>query len=131
MIGLDTNLLIRYLTEDNAEESARAAAFIERRLSAANPGFLSVVVMAETAWVLERAYGLRRRELAATIERLLQVAVFTVQHEQAVFAALTALRQGQGGFADALIGALGAGAGCSHTATLDRRALRLPWFQPL
>jgi predicted nucleic-acid-binding protein len=131
MIGLDTNVLIRYLAQDHPAQSRRAAEIIERGLSLLNPGFLSVVVLAEMAWVLERAYRLPDREIAAAIERVLQTDVLVVESEQEVFAAMIALKEGRGSFADALIGALGAKAGCSATLTFDQGALRLPGFQPL
>jgi predicted nucleic-acid-binding protein len=128
MIGLDTNVLVRYVTQDDAVQSAKATDWIERRLTAENPGFISVVAMAETAWVLERTYGLADRDIAATIERLLQADVLIVESEQQVFTAMIALKKGHASFSDALIGALGAEAGCSHTLTFDRSALRLPGF---
>ena len=130
MIGLDTNVLVRYLAQDDPAQSATATEIIERRLSEANPGFVSVVAMAEMAWVLERAYGLPAKDVVAAIERTLQADVLVVEREQQVFAAMTALKDGRGSFADALIGALGAAAGCSATLTFDRKALRLPEFEP-
>jgi predicted nucleic-acid-binding protein len=129
MIGLDTNILVRYLTQDDPVQSSKATEVIERRLSLVNPGFVSVVTMAETAWVLDRAYGLTAREIAAAIERMLQVEVLAVENEQEVFAAMVALKQGRGAFADALIAELGARAGCVHTLTFDKKALRLPAFK--
>jgi len=129
MIGLDTNILIRYLTQDDPVQSPTAADIIERRLSAADPGFVSVVTMAEVVWVLDRAYGLTDREIAATIERILQVDVLVVENEQEVFAAMVALKQRRGEFADALIAELGVRAGCTCTLTFDKKALRLPAFK--
>lgn len=67
MIGLDTNILVRYLTQDDPRQAREATDLIENRLSQEEPGFINVVVMVETAWVLERAYGLGSRDLAATI----------------------------------------------------------------
>jgi predicted nucleic-acid-binding protein len=131
MIGLDTNVLIRYLAQDHPAQSRRATEIIERGLSLLNPGFLSVVVLTEMACVLERAYRLPDREIAAAIERVLQTDVLVVESEQEVFAAMIAVKEGRGSFADALIGALGAKAGCSATLTFDQGALRLPGFQPL
>jgi predicted nucleic-acid-binding protein len=130
MIGLHTNVLVRYLVQDDPAQSARATEIIERRLSDENPGFISVVAMAEMAWVLERAYGLSDKEVIAAIERTLQADVLVVDCEQQVFAAMTALKEVRGSFADALIGALGTAAGCSATLTFDRKALRLPEFEP-
>jgi predicted nucleic-acid-binding protein len=129
MIGLDTNVLVRYLAQDDPVQSRRATEIIEGRLTDRNPGFVSVVAMAETVWVLDRAYGLSDEEIVAAIERMLQVDVLVVENEQEVFAATTSLGEGLGSFADALIGALGAKAGCSATLTFDRRALRLPDFE--
>jgi predicted nucleic-acid-binding protein len=128
MIGLDTNVLVRYLAQDDPVQSAKATALIERRLTEQDPGFISVVAMAETVWVLERAYGLADADIAAAIERTLQVDALVVESEQEVFTAMVALKEGRGSFADALIGALGARAGCSHSLTFDRKALRLPGF---
>jgi predicted nucleic-acid-binding protein len=128
MIGLDTNVLVRYLAQDDPVQSRQATALIEHRLSEQDPGFVSVVAMVETAWVLERAYGLSANEIAAAIERMLQADALVVEDEQEVFTAMMALRQGRGSFADALIAALGSRAGCTHTVTFDRRALRLPGF---
>ena len=129
MIGLDTNVLVRYLAQDDPAHSARATEIIEQRLNEENPGFVSVVAMAETVWVLDRAYGLSDEDIVAAIEHTLQADVLVVENEQEVFAAMTALKEGRGSFADALIGALGAAAGCSATLTFDRRALRLPEFE--
>lgn len=67
MIGLDTNILIRYLTQDDPVQSPKATDIMEHRLSVADPGFLSVVTMVETVWALDRAYGLTNREIAAAI----------------------------------------------------------------
>jgi predicted nucleic-acid-binding protein len=129
MIGLDTNILVRYLTQDDPIQSSKAREIIERRLTEENPGFVSIVAMVETVWVLERAYGLPSHEIVGAVERLLQTDVLVVENEQEVFTAMIALKEGQGSFADAVIGALGARGGCSCTLTLDRKALRLPGFQ--
>jgi|SRR5579864_3965271 len=129
MIGLDTNILIRYLTQDDPLQTPKANEIIERRLTEANPGFVSVLAMAETVWVLERAYGLPATELARAIERMLQIDVLVIENEQQVFAAMIALKLGLGSFADALIAELGDRVGCKHTLTFDKKALRLSSFK--
>ena len=128
MIGLDTNVLVRFITQDNPIQSRQARELIERRLTVENPGYISILAMAETAWVLERAYSLSIAQLAATIERILQIDVLVVECEQEVFAAMTALEAGEGAFADSLIASLGGKAGCSSTVTFDKKALRLPGY---
>jgi predicted nucleic-acid-binding protein len=129
LIGLDSNVVVRYLVQDDPVQSRRATEIIERRLSTRNPGFISVVALAETVWVLVRAYRFSDEDIVAAIERTLQTDVLVVEREQEVFAAMTALEEGRGSFADALIGALGIAAGCSATLTFDRKALRLPEFE--
>jgi predicted nucleic-acid-binding protein len=131
MIGLDSNILVRYLTQDDPIQSPKATAIIERRLTEENPGFVCIVAMAETVWVLDRACGLAMHEIAAAIERMLQTDVLVVENEQEVFTAMIALKEGHGSFADALIVALGARVGCSRTLTFDQIALRLPGFEPV
>lgn len=131
MNGLDTNILVRYLTQDDPLQSRKATELIERRFTPERPGFISLVAMAETVWVLGSVYELPDREIADTVERLLQADSFLVQNEQEVFTAMIALRQGRGSFADALIGALGAWAGCDSTFAFDKKALRLAGFELL
>jgi predicted nucleic-acid-binding protein len=129
MIGLDANILVRYLTQDDSVQSLKATQLIEQRLTEDDPGFISVVAMAETVWVLDRSYAFPDGDIAAAIERTLQADALVVESEHEVFTAMVALREGRGSFADALIGALGARAGCSRTLTFDRKALRLPGFE--
>jgi predicted nucleic-acid-binding protein len=131
MIGLDTNILVRHLVQDDPVQSPKATEFIEQRLTERDPGFVTTVVMAETAWVLERVYALADDEVAAAIERILQIEVLVVENESDIFTAMMAVREGRGSFADALIGAINAQAGCSRTVTFDRKALRLPGFELL
>jgi predicted nucleic-acid-binding protein len=127
MTGLDTNILIRFLTQDDPTQSPKANRIIQG-LTQANPGFVSVVVMAEIAWVLERSYGLSHQEIAGAMERMLQAGPLRIECEQAVFTAIILLKDGRGSFADALIGALGERSGCKRTLTFDREASRLPGF---
>jgi len=129
MIGLDTNILVRYLTQDDALQSPKATQIIERRLTEETPGFVSIVAMVETVWVLDRAYGLPAHEIAAAVERMLQTDVLVIENEQEVFTAMIALKEGQDAFADSVIGALGARAGCSCTLTFDHKAARLRGFE--
>jgi predicted nucleic-acid-binding protein len=131
MIGLDTNVLVRYLVQDDPIQFRKAVELIEHRLDADEFGFVSVVAMAELAWVLERAYGFPDSEIGAAIERLLQADNLVVENEKEVFTAMVVLKEGRGSFADALIAALGVKAGCDHTLTFDRKALRLAGFEPL
>ena len=129
MIGLDTNILVRYLTQDDPVQSTKATQIIENRLTEEQPGFISLVTMAETAWVLERTYHQSNREIAKAIEAMLQADSLLIQNEQQVFTAMVALKSGQGSFADALIAALGQWAGCISTLTFDKKASRIGGFE--
>ena len=129
MIGLDTNILVRYLAQDDPAQSAKATEILERRLTEKYPGFVSVVAMVETVWALDRAYGFTAQEIATAVERLLQIEVLVVENEQEVFSAMVALKQGRGSFPDALIAELGARVGCTRTLTFDQKAVRLSGFE--
>lgn len=128
MIGLDSNVLLRFLVQDDPVQSPKAASVIHQ-LTEESPGYVSHVVLAETAWVLQSTYKVPAEEIAGAIVRLLQVATFVVQDEQSVVEALHASSEGRGTFADALIGILCARAGCSRTVTFDKRSTRLPGFE--
>lgn len=128
MIGIDTNVLVRYLVQDDPAQSLRATRILEQRLREDDPGFISLVTIAETVWVLDRAYGMSSAEIAYALERLLQANTLTLQNEQQVFTAMIALKTGAAGFCDTLIGALGRWAGCASTVTFDKRAARLKEF---
>jgi predicted nucleic-acid-binding protein len=124
LIGLDTNVLVRYVTQDDPEQSRHATALIES-FDEGTPGFVSVVVLVELHWVLRRAYKVSRGDIAMVIRKLLDARELIVAEADAARRALTRLTDDID-FSDALIGELGALAGCSYTATFDRRALGLP-----
>jgi predicted nucleic-acid-binding protein len=129
MIGLDTNVVVRYLAQDDPIQSAKATQIFERRLTEQEPGFISLVTMVETVWVLDTVYGLAAWEIAQAVERMLQADTLVIQNEQEVFTAVVALKSGRGSFADALVGSLGTWAGCSSTLTFDRKAGRVEGFE--
>jgi predicted nucleic-acid-binding protein len=128
MIGLDTNVVVRYLAQDDPVQSPKATLIFERRLTEQDSGFISLVTMVETVWVLDTVYGLTAQEIAQAVERMLQADTLVVQNEQEVFTAMVALKSGRGSFGDALVGALGAWVGCDATLTFDRKVGRLEGF---
>lgn len=131
MIGVDTNVLVRYFVADDEAQMQRAATFLETAISEDEPGFVSVVVLAELAWVLERSYRLSSEAIAEAMESVLRAEGLFVDREPEVIAALHEFRTQRVSFADALIGALATSAGCSHVVTFDRKAGRLPAFRLL
>jgi predicted nucleic-acid-binding protein len=130
MMGLDTNVLLRYLAQDDPKQSPRSTEIIERRLTEQEPGFVSLVTILEVVWVLKSLFNRSRQEIANDIEMLLAADTLEVQNEQEVYLAVVSLRNGVGTFEDALIGTLGAWRGCSATLTFDEDAAkRLHGFQ--
>lgn len=128
MIGLDTNILVRFIMEDDPVQSRQVRHVIERKLTKHNPGFVSLATVLETAWVLESVYTRSSHQVAEAIHRILQIETFIIQNEQEVYTAMIGLQNGQD-FADVLIASLGLWAGCDTTLTFDRRASRLPGFE--
>lgn len=125
MIGLDTNVLVRYLAQDDPVQSARATRLMERELSERTPGFVSLPVLLETGWVLKRLYKATEAEVLETVRDLLDARQVVVAQRAVVSAALARLSDAGGNFADALIAQCAAEAGCERTVTFDRKALRL------
>ena len=131
MIGLDTNVILRYLLQDDPKQTRQANEIVDRQLSEQTPGFISLVTVLEIVWVLRSLLKQNPSQIASHLENLLTADSLEVQNEQQVFDAVFALKRGTGDFEDALIGALNAWAGCSHTLTFDRKAAQLPRFREI
>lgn len=128
MIGLDTNVLLRYATQDDAVQSAQAQRFFDEQLKpGTNPGHISLVTLAECVWVLNSHFKATRQELIEFVQELLADPRFVVQDEFAVWHALEAIEDTPTlDLPDALIVFVDRLHGCSHTVTFDRRAARIP-----
>lgn len=122
MIGIDSNVLVRYIAQDDAKQSARATTVIERECSAAVPGFVGVVVLAEVVWVSESCYAATRQEVAAIVRRILGSKQLVVQHADTAWQALRTFESGNGDFADCLIACAATAAGCDRVLSFDRKA---------
>lgn len=125
MIGLDTNVLVRYLTQDDEAQAAVASRLIETELSAQRPGLIGPIVLCELVWVLETSYGHTRAELAPILWKLLAAEEFRIQTRDEVMIALQAYESTTADFADALLGVQNLRADCETTATFDKKAARL------
>jgi len=121
MRGVDTNVLVRLVTQDDAAQFRRVRKFVEARFAEADPILVNVIVPCETVWVLRSSYGIPRREIAAALEQLLGVAGMVIEDRDQVASAVDAYRRGPGDFSDYLLGERNRAAGCPSTATLDRR----------
>lgn len=130
MIGLDTNVLVRHLTQDEPKQARAASRLIEEACTLDEPGYVNRVVICEVVWVLERAYRYERTVIAGCLETILRTADLRVENEKAVWTALGRYQEGYD-FADALIGETNLMAGAAETRTFDKRAARLPGFRPV
>lgn len=121
MIAIDTNILVRYFTQDHPEEARLATRLIEDRLTRADPGFVSVIVISELIWVLGRAYKLTRPAIEGIITGLLDAEEMVVDEAAIV---RRALRGPADGLTDALIHTIGQARGCTSTITFDQAFAR-------
>ena len=123
MIGLDTNVVVRYLAQDDARQSAAASRLLEG-LTVDAPGLITTIVLVEIVWVMEDAYGVDRAGTASLVERLLQTGTLLIQDAEIVWRALARFRNGRADFADYLVERTCAAQGCEATYTFDRNAAR-------
>ncbi len=128
MIGLDTNVLVRFFVADDPAQGERAARFIESRCTIDDPGFVDRIALCEMVWVLSSGYGFGRAEIARVVDALLASRDIVLEDHQAVRGALRVFERGVADFADALIGLVNRARGCEATATFDRKAARLDGF---
>jgi predicted nucleic-acid-binding protein len=120
MTGLDTNVLVRYLTQDDPAQARKASSLIDGAVGKGEPLHLDVVVLCELVWVLRGAYRFGRQTVGDALEKILDAAQFSVEDRDLLREALEAYRSGQGDFADYVLGLRNRRAGCSSTATFDR-----------
>jgi len=122
VIGIDTNVLVRYIAQDDAVQSVQASALIEQQCSAEAPGFVGVVVLVELVWVSESCYGATRAEVADIVRRILSIRQLAVQEAELVWKALRLFEVGKADFSDCVIKGAADAAGCTVIMTFDRRA---------
>lgn len=128
MLGIDTNVLVRFLVRDDEAQFEKARRLIKREVSAEEEVLISLLVLLETEWVLRSRYGLHKTEIMAAISGLLDATELALEDEPAVEEALYTWKDSAADFADCLIGAHHRRLGCRATATFDARAVKLPNF---
>lgn len=129
MIGLDTNVLVRYFAQDDAVQSKRATALMES-LSAERPGYVSQVALVELVWVLARCYGVERGQLKDILESMVGTKELLVEGADTVRKALRVFAASdKADFADCLIERSGHVADCEYTATFDVTASKVAGMQ--
>jgi predicted nucleic-acid-binding protein len=128
VIGLDSNVLVRYLTQDDPVQSKKADQLVDKALQSGEALYLNHVVLCEVNWVLAKAYGYGVAELGDTLEKILSAAQFEFEDKNCLWQALAAFRASGADFADCVIGVKNTSAGCTATLTFDKRAGTLPQF---
>lgn len=131
MIGLDTNVVVRYLVQDDPRQSAAATRLVERSLSPGNPGFISLVTLAEIGWVLAECYQADRARIQSVVEGLLSSRQIVVEQADLVWAALRSLKVSRADLSDALIGQVAFAHGAPRVVTFDKAAAKLSGFELL
>jgi predicted nucleic-acid-binding protein len=131
MIGLDTNVLVRYLTRDEPMQYSKVAAFIDAATGRGEQFVVNTAVLCELVWVLGTAYDYSREEIARALEQIFATAQFEVERLDEARQALSDFRSTKAGFSDAFIGRINRSLGAEHTVTFDRVLKTLETFRLL
>ena len=131
MIGLDTNVLVRYFVRDDMGQHQRAARLIERECRADAPGRIALVTLCELVWVLSAGYGYARKEIAQLLQGILTASDLEVEQAPMAWDAWRLYQTGKVDFADYLIGLVHRKAGATATYSFDRRAIGEKVFLPV
>ncbi len=131
MIGLDTNVLVRYLVRDDKRQAEKASAYIREAISKGDCFYINRLVLCELVWVLEASYGFNKKEIAGVLEKILVTKQFEFEQKEIVRQAVNGYAQGKGDLADHLIGLINHESGCVRTVTFDRALRNAPLFDVL
>ena len=126
MIGLDTNILLRYITQDDPQQASRATRLIERRCTKQSRGRITLIVLCELVWVLRGAYRYSKSQIVAVLDQILVTAEFEIENEELAWKALEAWRVGPADYSDYLLVLSNQVAGCDLTYTFDAKLARHP-----
>ena len=124
MIGLDTNVLVRYLQQDDPYQASKATALIHS-LHSDRRGYVSLVTLVEVVWVLVRKFKLERKELVRIVDSLLRSEELVIEQSNLVRSALHLFDNSKAGFSDCLVVEQGRAAGCDYTVTFDQTAAKV------
>jgi predicted nucleic-acid-binding protein len=124
MIGLDTNVLIRYIVQDDPLQAAMANAFIEANCTVESPGFICNIVLVELVWVLERGYGYDKKLIVDVLKQVASTSELRLENISLAWQAILDFQNGSAGFADYLLAQINRTHGCEFTYTFDRKAAK-------
>jgi predicted nucleic-acid-binding protein len=128
VIALDTNVLVRFLVEDDRAQTRRARKLIQAAIREGEPCFVPEIVLCETVWVLDVSYRVSRADIAAVLRRLFAARQVKLEAPDLLARALAAFESGSGDFADYLIRERAKAAGCNEVATFDKKLLKDDMF---
>lgn len=129
MLGIDTNVLVRYLIQDDAVQSEKAARIIENECTKGNPGFINSIVLCELVWVLSRAYGYKKKEICFVLKKLFTCSEIMLENSDAAWSAYYDYEKGTADFAACLISRINKFNGVEATVTFDRNCSNLTSFR--
>jgi len=131
MIGLDSNILIRYIVQDDPQQSELVNNYLEKNVTAKSPGYINSIVLCEIVWVLKRAYGYKKEVIIEVIGKILQTRELIIENSELALLALKEYQRGQVDFCDYFIAVMNRNADCKFTVTLDQLAAKSKYFQLL
>ncbi len=123
MIGLDTNVLVRYIMQDDPKQSPKATALVES-LDGVGSGYITLVSMVELVWVLTASFGLTRAQVSQALDGIIRTKQFKIENADHIVRALRVFKLGKSDFADCLIERSANSAGCVKTVTFDVKAAK-------
>jgi predicted nucleic-acid-binding protein len=124
MIGVDTNILVRYVVGDDPKQSKLATTFLERTCSKENPGFVNLIVLCELVWVLRGAYKVNKQTIVDVLRQILGSIELSVETPHIAWAALADFEKGNADYSDYLVAHKNKEYDCIHTVTFDKKASR-------
>ena len=122
MIGIDTNVLVRYITQDDENQATIATEFIENYCSSGNKIFINHIVICELVWVLKKCYKISKPKTITIIEYILKISQFSIENPQIIWQALSDYKKGPADFADYVVSRTNKFHNCDETVTFDQKA---------
>jgi predicted nucleic-acid-binding protein len=119
VIGIDTNVLVRYLTQDDPAQARKVDTFVATAIENGDRLHVDDIVLCELVWVLRAAYRFGKPVIAASLDKVMSTGIFAFDDRELLRSALNDYRDGAGDFSDYVIGRRNARAGCEHTVTFD------------
>ena len=120
MRAVDTNVLVRFFTKDDLKQYSEVERLFDECVRRQEQVFISIPVLCELVWALRSGYSQTRHQIAHVLDMLIDDGLFHMDQEPLIKIALDRYRHGKAGFADYLIGAMAADAGCRDTVSFDR-----------